>query len=255
MKLLKGAVIILKSILIVEDDKEQREFLNNTALKMKPELELYSTGSFNKALDIAKSKLIEAFFLDIQLEDGNGIDLAKRIREISRYRFTPIVFLTVIHTKEMEAFHDIHSYDYVIKPYSDEELKKVMEPILTEYRLVQKLEEKWLDLNFNGAVLKLKLSAIKYVEYRFRRIIITREKEEIKYKIMPLGKFMKFLSDDFIQVHQSFVINRQFVEKIDFKNREISILGIESKIPIGTTYRKLIEEVLYDYIADDDSIG
>lgn len=221
---------------------------------MKPELNLYSTGSLNEALDIAERNLIGAFFLDIQLEDGNGIDLAKRIREISRYQFTPIVFLTVIPTKEMEAFHDIHSYDYLMKPYSDRDLEKVMKPLLTKYTLVQEPKEEWLDLKFDGILLKLKLSSIKYVEYRFRKIFIITEREKIKYKIMSLNKFMKLLSDDFIKVHQSFVVNRQAVDRVDMKNGELSIFGIESKVPIGTTYRNLVKEVFYDSSSNIDNI-
>lgn len=239
----------MKRILIVEDDELQREFLNETALRIGFGLELYSTGSFNEAIDIMKSNLIEAFFLDIQLEDGNGIELAKKIRSMSRYKFTPIIFLTAVPTKEMEAFHDIHSYDYLIKPYSRERLEKVMKPILIDYPSDRnQVEEELLRLDFKGVFMNVKMSDVKYIESRNRRIWIVTNKEEIKYKVMPIRSFLDLLNDDFTRVHQSFIVNVKTVGAFDLKEQWITIRGRKRQIPIGTSYKKTIEEVLDELI-------
>lgn len=242
-------MIELKRILIVEDDEPQREFLNETALRINSGLELYSTGSFNEAIDIMKSNLIEAFFLDIQLEDGNGIELAKKIRRMNQYKFTPIIFLTAVPTKEMEAFHDIHSYDYLIKPYSRERLEKVMKPILVDYPIVGKqMEEELLQLDFKGVFLNVKISDVKYIESRNRRIWIVTDKEEIKYKVMPIRQFNNLLNNDFHRVHQSFIVNIKTVGGFDLKEQLITIREQKRKIPVGTSYKKTIMEVLDELI-------
>ncbi len=242
-------MIELKRILIVEDDEPQREFLNEIALRINSGLELYSTGSFNEAIDIMKSNLIEAFFLDIQLEDGNGIELAKKIRRMNQYKFTPIIFLTAVPTKEMEAFHDIHSYDYLIKPYSRERLEKVMKPILVDYPIVGKqMEEELLQLDFKGVFLNVKMSDVKYIESRNRRIWIVTDKEEIKYKVMPIRQFNNLLNNDFYRVHQSFIVNIKTVGGFDLKEQWITIREQKRKIPVGTSYKKTIEEALNEFI-------
>lgn len=244
-----GLVITLNRILIVEDDELQRKLLNKTALRINSGLELYSTGSFNEAIDIMKSNLIEAFFLDIQLDDGNGIELAKKIRSMNQYKFAPIIFLTAVATKEMEAFHDIHSYDYLIKPYSRERLEKVMKPILLDYPADgNQVEEEILRLDFKGIFLNVKMSDVEYIESRNRRIWIMTDKEEIKYKVMPIRWFLDLLNDDFIRVHQSFIVNVKAVGAVDLKDQLMTISGRRRKIPVGTSYKKTIVEVLNELI-------
>ena len=236
---------MLNRILIVEDDQIQRIFLNETALKIKPELELYSTNSFNEAIDIMKLNQIEVFFLDIQLDDGNGLELAKKIRDMSQYRFTPIIFLTAVPTKEMEAFHEIHSYDYLIKPYSKKRLEEVMKLILVDYlKDGNKTEEELLRLDFKGVVLNVKTSDVKYVESRNRRIWIVTDREEIKYKMMSIRQFNTLLNDKFVRVHQSFIVNVKAIKAIDLRKQLIIINGRKRQIPIGTSYKKIIMEVV-----------
>ena len=140
----------MHSILVVEDNKLQREKLINIANEVNNNIKIYSADRVENAYNIATNEDIGAFFIDIQLLDGSGIDLAKKIREIEMYQFTPIVFITGIPTKEMKAFHDIHSYDYILKPYSEDAVKNVMVKILINYYNQKVNKEKYLDLEFKG---------------------------------------------------------------------------------------------------------
>ncbi|WP_229775528.1 response regulator [Anaerosalibacter bizertensis] len=62
------------------------------------------------------------FLLDIQLKDYSGFELAKEIRNIDNYKLTPIIFVTAIPTRELMAFKEIHCYDYIVKPFKEEEI-------------------------------------------------------------------------------------------------------------------------------------
>lgn len=69
---------------------------------------------------------IDLFFIDINLPDGSGIELAKAIRSRSRYELKGIVFLTTEAYQVVTAFKTTHCYDYLIKPYDEEDIKNVI---------------------------------------------------------------------------------------------------------------------------------
>ena len=111
------AVIVMKKILIVEDDQ-------SIASSLKEMLE--KKGYF---IEIAESKketlkkvneYVDLILLDIQLPDGNGIDLCKEIKE--KYEI-PIIFLSCLNDEEtiVRGLNE-GGDDYVCKPFGIKEL-------------------------------------------------------------------------------------------------------------------------------------
>lgn len=234
-------------ILIIEDEQEQRKFLIDVASEINPTIEVISTDSYEQALKIIAENQIQAFFIDIQLIDGNGIELAKEIRTRQKYRFTPIVFITGVPTKEMEAFHNIHCYDYLIKPYSKPKLMTVMKSILVDYLEDRPSDNQseYLILDFKNVKQKIAINAIQYIEQKNRRIVIVTCFEQIRYKCISLKRYQTELDQRFIQVHQSIMVNRSKVKSVDYKNKQIAFYDIEEKIPLGLRYKDNIEELIH----------
>ncbi|ENH95979.1 response regulator receiver and SARP domain-containing protein [Gracilibacillus halophilus YIM-C55.5] len=65
----------------------------------------------------------DAIFLDISMPQVNGIELAKKIREINPQ--IPIVFITAYDNFALEAF-EVNAIDYLLKPVQLERLQKTM---------------------------------------------------------------------------------------------------------------------------------
>lgn len=115
----------MRKILIVEDDRFIREGL----------LELLGTEYLVKeaetcktAWSILEAEDIQLCLLDVNLPDGTGYQLCKRIREISD---VPILFLTVYGDEENIARGlDTGGDDYVVKPFSTIELKSRIRALL-----------------------------------------------------------------------------------------------------------------------------
>lgn len=233
----------MSKILIVEDQSITQLGLIKMAKDLDENLEVVATGHAGEALDYARNSRFDAFFLDIQLIDYSGIELARQIREIESYMFTPIIFITAIPTKELEAFRQIHCYDYIIKPFSEKEVQKVFEKIIKNY-IPQKNEEPVLKLERKGFVNLIKQKDIIYMEFKDRKICITTLKETIYYTGKALSQMSSELTDDFVQVHQAFIINKKFIRDINLQNNEINLEGIEHAIPIGRTYKKNIGEII-----------
>jgi two-component system LytT family response regulator len=165
-------------ILLLEDNISCRRHLLEIASKINPTLEFFETSRASEAYEYSKSNNISAFLLDIQVEEYSGIELAKRLRQIKKYQFTPIIFITAMPTKEMEAFRKIHCYDYILKPYSEEDVKNVFQKILVDFLDEKyKNEAKKLALKFKDFTQLIDMKDIIYVEYFNRRIVIITKPE------------------------------------------------------------------------------
>lgn len=61
---------------------------------------------------------------------------------------------------------------------------------------------------------------------------------------MNISQVTKELPNYFIQIHQSVIVNLNYVEKIDLGNNTIKLNGMSDTIPIGVSYRKKAGEML-----------
>ena len=121
----------MANIMIVEDNPNIALGLETIIKSINIDMEIAITGYAKEALEKANSKTYELFLLDIQLYDYSGFELAKKIRNINKYKLTPIVFITAIPTKELLAFKEIHCYDYIVKPFTEKEVVDALSTVIT----------------------------------------------------------------------------------------------------------------------------
>lgn len=113
-------------IFLLEDD----EILNkgiSIALR-KDGHEIVSAYGIAEAVGLYTAKAYDLFLLDINLPDGNGLELCTRIRKTME---TPVIFLTADDTEEeMLAGFSAGCDDYISKPFSVEVLRKKVQAVL-----------------------------------------------------------------------------------------------------------------------------
>ncbi len=108
------------------------------------DIKLYPTSRTEDAYQTALEKNIDVFLVDIvlkpeKLDDMSGMIFAESIRQVEKYRFTPIIFLTALCDPEMHAYKEIHCYGYLSKPYNKEvknirkTIQNVMVAILVDF--------------------------------------------------------------------------------------------------------------------------
>ena len=110
-------VIIMKKILILEDD----ESIADSLKEMLENRDYIVEVSYSKKETLEKlNEYIDLILLDIQLPDGNGIDLCKEIKE--KYEM-PIIFLSCLNDEEtiVKGLNE-GGDDYVCKPFGIKEL-------------------------------------------------------------------------------------------------------------------------------------
>ena len=105
-------------ILLIEDEPQMRRFLR--AALESHEYRLVEATTSREGLAQATSRNPDVILLDLGLPDGDGIDLARRIREWSA---TPIIVISA-RGKEQDkvAALDAGADDYLTKPFGTDEL-------------------------------------------------------------------------------------------------------------------------------------
>ena len=111
----------MSKILLVEDNPDAVKRIIRYINKIFAELDVISFPEAGDALQYAKANDISLFILDIQLEDYKGTNLAKQLRELPEYKYTPIIFETALAGEELSAYRDVKCYSFLVKPFGEEE--------------------------------------------------------------------------------------------------------------------------------------
>ncbi len=114
-------------LLAVEDEKFALDHILGILKRLEPEAEIVGVRSGVKALEEAESEVpFDVAFLDIDLRDINGIELARRLK--IKLPKLNVIFTTGYGDYAGDAF-DLHASGYIMKPLTDEKVKRELEDL------------------------------------------------------------------------------------------------------------------------------
>lgn len=107
-------------ILILDDEHLAVRHMTNLVSAARPGAEIAAFRRADQALESAASVRYDVAFLDINLREMTGIEVAKALRE--RQPRLNIIFVTGYNQYAMDAFH-LHACGYILKPVSLEQIR------------------------------------------------------------------------------------------------------------------------------------
>lgn len=204
------------------------------------------------------------FLVDISLgQDRNGLELAKRIREVDREGY--IIFSTSHPELTTMAYNmNVGALNYLYK--SDKNFKANLYQAFDQ--IVKETEGKREDYPVAGEeviisagknVYKLNVESITHIETHGRRrcLIIHTKDQNIESK-MTLKEIMSLLPDYFIRGHKSCIVNTRLIRSIVFENEVyIGKLSTGELVTISKKYYSdVVQEMksniglMFDYFRD-----
>ena len=118
-------------IAIVDDDYMVREstkaVIERNFKEENFQVECFST--FSQLQSELSQELFTVYILDIELPDGNGLELAKEIRKIQERAY--IVFLTAYEKYALSGY-EVRAFHYIIKENMEKKLVQTMRQICRE---------------------------------------------------------------------------------------------------------------------------
>lgn len=218
----------MERVLIIEDDK----IINRgVAFALKKEgYEVISAYSKTEGKQEILNNKIDFLLLDINLPDGNGVDLCKEIRENVDF---PIVFFTANDTEEdMVKGFECGADDYLAKPFSIEVLKYKVNAMLKRKTTVNKNKFEYnnliIDFDRMSATIDSKEVNLTATEYKLLELL-AKNKGKVITKEMILEQLWDN-NGNFVDENTLSVNIRRLRKKIegDPKNPEyiITVFGI-----------------------------
>ena len=124
-----------KNVLIIEDNINQLRMLRKLVLETSENAVVYAEANSADAYKVLMENTIDVFLVDIILDttkpgDTSGIKLVEKIRNIPKYMFTPVLFITSLEDPKNYAYTDLNCLGYVEKPFSVEKVKKLLQKAL-----------------------------------------------------------------------------------------------------------------------------
>ena len=119
-----------KRILLVDDEERILEVLSRRLQSWGYEVLTGKTGE--EGLQIAETAQPDLILLDIVMPTMRGREVCARLKEDSRTKRIPVIFLTALGMPEqVEAGIHLGAEDYIVKPFNPQEMKQRIEACLS----------------------------------------------------------------------------------------------------------------------------
>lgn len=237
-----------KNILIVEDKQTHREALRKIITSLSKDVEVYEAEDMQIAYHISMNEHIHLFLLDIILcpqiqGDTMGLDFAREIRKVKKYHFTPIIFITSLEDPRFYTYSYLHCWRYIEKLFDP---KIVKEAILEALEVpIEDDKERSVYFRKDGIIYAVKVADIVYIENKRRKIIIHCKDEILEIPYKTCEEIIKELDSKlFVQCNRHAIINKSYIQQIDFPNRYIKLKHIEHLIDIGASMKNNLKNNL-----------
>lgn len=230
-------------ILICDDNQEYVDMIMNQINECKDkniEHDIIGVSDLHQLNINLKLHQFDIAFLDIELGETTGIEVAKKLKEKNPYCI--FVFITNYKQYINDAI-DLEVSRYLYKENLIDNFKETYSKVLNEYK------RKKGTFSFNTSKGKVNLSPfqIQYIETYYYSIKIHTSLKSYFSNIKNISYIKKTLKPfDFYQVHQSYYVNLHYVYTIE---NDMVILTNGKEIPISFNRKNDLIKVFNHFIA------
>lgn len=226
-------------IAVCDDDEVMGEYL-----KQLIERRLKSSGNYKISVFSSGRQLLkegtrfDIFFLDINLKDINGIDMARQLRQETE---AVIVFVTALKEYIFDAF-DVQAFQYLLKPVDEEKFFQVLDKALLECRTLKQSEP--LVIRVKGVYRNVPKDSILYAENEARKIVLHLKEEQIAY-YAKMSELEILLGKSFFRCHRGYLVNLGEVKSYDtgsiqLRNGESILMAKQKYSDFVTAYMEYL---------------
>ena len=240
-------------VVVVDDEAPARELLREfLAADEECEIAAECANGFEAVKAVAQHDP-DLLLLDIQMPKLDGFEVLELLD-----RSPVVVFVTAHDEHALRAF-EVHALDYLLKPFSQERFRQVMERVKRAVahhdhppvagmaaslraRPLQRVVVRGED----GAIQVVPVSRLDYAEAADDTIIIVTGGVKLR-KQQPIGELAQQLDPDrFVRIHRAYLVNIERIEKIELyaKDSRVAILRDGTRLPVSRSGYQRLRELL-----------
>ena len=108
-------------ILVVDDEEINLQIVQ---ANLNSDYDVHATVNIQEALKLIEEHTYDAFIFDINMDEMDGLELCKIVKNYKKYIYTPVIFVTIIdEVEKIEKGFEYGAYYYITKPVNPQELK------------------------------------------------------------------------------------------------------------------------------------
>lgn len=221
---------MIKAIAI-DDESFALEVIKSHASKV-PFIELQAV--FTDAilgLEYLKNQPVDLLFLDINMPDISGIDLAVLVP-----KETLVVFTTAYSDYAVKGF-ELNALDYLLKPFNLSRFLKSCQKAQEWIDLRPKNEPAFLFVKTSDGQIRVDFSDLLYCESQGNYVTFQLPSQKIQSR-MTLSEIEKSLPSYFLRTHRSFLVNQNQIAKIE--RHQVWVRSFP--VPVSSSFLDLVKE-------------
>lgn len=193
-----------------------------------------------EALAYLREHQVDLIFLDLNIPKLKGFEFLKTLT------FPPKVIVTTAYREYALEGYELNVVDYLLKPFSFERflkaINKVISPIQTKQLQpnTQQPSKDYIFLRSNKKHIQVAINTILFLEAygNYTKVFTKTDTITVREKISDLLETIA--SNTFIQVHRSFAVAKNHIERIEGNTIYIQ----NHLIPIGNNYKDMVMSFL-----------
>lgn len=194
---------------------------------------------WNKGEDLCsfleKGDTLQILFLDIELITMNGVQIGDFIRnKLDNYEMS-IIYISSKTEYVMQLFK-MTPLDFLVKPLNYGMIEEVMDRGLHK----ESQKNRVFEVKRKSNRIRVPLKDVKYFYSENKKVIIVTGTEKIDFN-GKLKEVQKHVSENFLMIHQSFLINKEYVGRYSY---EEVVMQDGEILPVSQTYRKNVRKQL-----------
>jgi DNA-binding LytR/AlgR family response regulator len=248
----------MPTAILAEDESILRTQLEQKLKKLWPELEIIaSVEDGAAALEALEDRAPDFMFLDIQMPEMTGVEVARHVGGRSH-----VVFVTAYDQYAIQAF-ETGAADYILKPATDERLSLTIERLKAKLatpptnldgvlaKLAEQLGGKrerlqWIKATIGSNLRLIPVADVLYFQSdeKYTRVVTADTEALIK---TPIRELMDGLDPEvFWQIHRSTLVNASAIAGVtrDFRGQaHVKIRGKDESLVVSRIYSHLFKQM------------
>lgn len=186
---------------------------------------------------LRRNQNIDVLFLDINMPDMSGMELARRLEQSSPL----IIFTTAYSEYAIEGFK-VDAVDYLLKPYSYDDFTAAVERAHRRLRPAEP-RDTMLYIKASGSTRRVAMNDIRMIKglAEYVQFFLKSQHNPITTLMSMRSLEQSLPPERFMRVHRSYIINLEHVEEVVDRSK-VKVAG--EIVPISDSYR----EKFLDYI-------
>ncbi|MDD3077492.1 MAG: LytTR family DNA-binding domain-containing protein [Paludibacter sp.] len=239
---------------IVDDESKARDAIKNMLSLYCPDTELVGEADgVETGVELIRRVKPQLVILDIKMQDGDGFDLLKRVKDEKFY----VVFVTAFDEFAIKAFK-FNAIDYLLKPVDVDDLIKTIEKVklycksnLNDISLLLnminelKKDTKKIVLKTTDSIYVVKIEDVIRCESSGNYTYFYLKDEKPLLVSRTLKEFDSMLHDySFLRVHQSHLVNVEYIKRYVKSDGGMLIMKDDKIVPVAMRKKDELLKVL-----------